>query len=66
VAATYSDFLDVFVLDEVDASMEARISSLSMNAAVTNTVMNTLEDKQRLARTVLQLVEDGRLRAARP
>jgi LPPG:FO 2-phospho-L-lactate transferase len=66
VAAMYRDFLDVFVLDEVDASMEAHISSLSMNAAVTNTVMNTLEDKQRLARTVLQLVEDGRLRAARP
>ncbi len=66
VAALYSDFLDVFVLDEVDASMEAHISSLSTNLAVTNTVMNTLEDKQRLARTVLQLVEDGRLRAARP
>lgn len=61
VAAMYSDFLDVFVLDEVDASMEAHIRSLSMNAAVTNTVMNTLEDKQRLARTVLQFVKDGRL-----
>jgi len=57
VAAMYSDFLDVFVLDEVDASMEAQISSLSMNGAVTNTVMNTLEDKRRLARTVLQLVD---------
>jgi LPPG:FO 2-phospho-L-lactate transferase len=57
VAAMYSDFLDVFVLDEVDASMEAQISSLSMNGVVTNTVMNTLEDKRRLARTVLQLVD---------
>lgn len=61
VAALYSDFLDVFVLDEVDASMEAHISSLSTNLAVTNTVMNTLEDKRRLARTVLQFVKDGRL-----
>lgn len=57
VAALYSDLLDVFVLDEVDALMERQISSLSMNAVVTNTVMNTLEDKQRLARTVLQLVD---------
>ena len=57
VAAMYSDFLDVFVLDEVDASMEAQISSLSMNGVVANTVMNTLEDKRRLARTVLQLVD---------
>ena len=60
VAAMYSDFLDVFVLDEVDASMEAQISSLSMKGVITNTVMNSLEDKQCLARTVLQLVEDSR------
>lgn len=66
VASLYRDFLDGFVLDEVDASMEADISSLGIHAAVTNTVMNTLEDKQSLARTVLQLVMDGRLRAARP
>ena len=66
VAAMYGDFLDGFVLDEVDASIEADISSLRIHAAVTNTVMNTLEDKQSLARTVLQLVKDGRLRAARP
>lgn len=59
VAAMYSDFLDIFVLDEVDASMGAQISSLSLNGVVTNTVMNTLEDKRRLARTLLQLVEDG-------
>jgi LPPG:FO 2-phospho-L-lactate transferase len=57
VATMYSDFLDVFVLDEVDALMEAQISSLSLNGVVANTVMNTLEDKQRLARTVLQLVD---------
>ena len=57
VAAMYSDFLDVFVVDEVDASMAAQISSLSLSGVVTNTVMNTLEDKRRLARTVLQLAD---------
>jgi len=66
VAAMYRDFLDVFVLDETDISMEGDISSLSIHAGVANTVMNTLEGKRRLARTVLQLVEDGEPRAARP
>lgn len=65
VAALYSDVLDVFVLDEADASMEAGIGSLGIHAAVTNTVMNTLEDKQNLARTVVQLVK-VRPPAARP
>jgi LPPG:FO 2-phospho-L-lactate transferase len=65
VASMYRDFLDVFILDNADGSLAAGISSFC-NAVATNTVMSTLEDKQQLARTVLQLIEDGKRRAARP
>lgn len=53
VASVYRDFVDVFALDEVDASVEPDIKELGMRVVVTNTVMNTLEDKRRLARGVL-------------
>ncbi|MEK6320204.1 MAG: 2-phospho-L-lactate transferase [Acidobacteriota bacterium] len=55
VAAMYTDFIDVFVLDEVDAHMGGEIRSLGSQVVVTNTVMNTLEDKQQLARRMLEV-----------
>jgi LPPG:FO 2-phospho-L-lactate transferase len=56
VALVYQDFVDVFVLDELDATIEPDIKELGMRVVVTNTVMSTLEDKQRLARTVVGIV----------
>jgi LPPG:FO 2-phospho-L-lactate transferase len=56
VAAMYRDFIDLFVLDEVDASIGAEIKSLSVQVVVTNTVMDTLEDKRHLARRALEMV----------
>lgn len=53
VAALYDDFVDLFVLDEMDAEAEPAIRSLDIRVIVTNTVMNTVEDKQRLAHAVL-------------
>ena len=59
VAKLYRDYIDVFVLDEVDASTEPDIRELEIRAVVTNTVMNTLEDKQQLARRVLEEILNG-------
>jgi LPPG:FO 2-phospho-L-lactate transferase len=56
VASVYRDFVDVFALDEVDGVFEPDIKELGMRVVVTNTVMSALEDKQRLARSVLEAV----------
>jgi LPPG:FO 2-phospho-L-lactate transferase len=55
VAGLYRDVVDLFVIDRVDASSCASIEALGMRVGVTNTVMNTLDDKQKLASTVLEL-----------
>jgi LPPG:FO 2-phospho-L-lactate transferase len=53
VASMYSDFADRFVLDLTDAPMKSGIEELGLRVTVTNTVMATLEDKQRLAKEVM-------------
>jgi LPPG:FO 2-phospho-L-lactate transferase len=53
VAAMYQDFLDVFVLDETDAKIALEIRALDLQVFEATTVMNTLADKECLARTVL-------------
>lgn len=55
VAELYSDFLDGFVIDYLDADLAGRIERLGLEVAVTNTVMAGLEDKVALAKTVLEL-----------
>lgn len=52
----YKGLLDYFVIDESDATLAADIAALGVEVAVTNTVMKSREDKQRLARFTLQLV----------
>lgn len=54
VAAHYADFLDGFVLDQVDAAEQARIAELGLRVLVTNTVMQTDADKIALAERVLE------------
>jgi LPPG:FO 2-phospho-L-lactate transferase len=56
VALLYSDFLDLFVLDETDRALRPAIEELGMRAVVCNTIMDTIEDKRRLARQVLEAV----------
>ena len=55
VAEMYRDFLDVMVIDELDAELKPRIESLGVEVAVAPTIMRTLEDKVRLAKLVLRL-----------
>ena len=54
VAAMYQDFCGVFVLDASDAALRPQIEALGLRVVVTDTVMQTLADKQRLARDVLR------------
>lgn len=58
VAALYREFVNLFVLDEADASLETEIKQLGVGVTVTNTVMSTLLDKQRLAQRLLECVAE--------
>jgi LPPG:FO 2-phospho-L-lactate transferase len=55
VAKLYSDFLDVFVLDNADAADKSRIEALGVEVKVANTIMKNDEAKRELAKTVLSL-----------
>ena len=54
VAKLYADFIDTFVLDVADSAEKEKIEELGIEVKVTNTIMRTLEDKTRLAKTVLE------------
>jgi LPPG:FO 2-phospho-L-lactate transferase len=54
VARVYRDIADVFVLDATDNELRAAIEALGLRVILANTVMSTLEDKQRLAKEVLR------------
>ena len=56
VAELYQDFLDAFVIDQMDEAERVGIDKLGLNVVVTNTLMKSIEDKVRLARAVLGLV----------
>ncbi len=54
VAKLYADFLDMYVIDIKDVEEKNRIEQLGIKVKVTDTVMKSLEDKVRLAKTVLE------------
>lgn len=56
VAKLYQDFLDGFVIDQVDRAEKEKIEGLGLNVVVIDSVMRSLEDKIRLARVTLQSV----------
>jgi LPPG:FO 2-phospho-L-lactate transferase len=60
VARRYRDFLDGYVIDTVDA---AAADTLDIAAAVTATLMTTLQDREHLARVVIEFADQ--LAAAR-
>jgi LPPG:FO 2-phospho-L-lactate transferase len=53
VATMYRDFCDAFVLDREDAASASQIETLGMEVVVTNTIMRSAEDKQRLAQAIV-------------
>jgi LPPG:FO 2-phospho-L-lactate transferase len=56
VAKLYEDFLDILILDSVDAPLVSDITftSTGIEAIATNTIMSTTEDKICLAKSVLE------------
>ena len=57
VARKYLGLCDHFIIDNADVDDQGKISALRMKPHVTNTVMNTTEDKATLARYILRLVD---------
>jgi LPPG:FO 2-phospho-L-lactate transferase len=56
VAQYYRDLITHFVLDQVDAEQESAIQVLGMKTLVTNTIMQSVEDRVRLASEVVKFV----------
>lgn len=56
VAKHYRNILTGFVLDNADSSMENDVKSLSVKTLVTDTLMNHLADRTRLAMNVLHFI----------
>lgn len=57
VARRYADFLTHFVLDERDTDEQAAIEALGVCVVTTDTIMETAEDRRRVAAGVLGMVE---------
>ena len=57
VARHYCDLVTGFVLDHVDRELEGEIRSLSMRTFVTNTLMNSHDDRKQFAMDVLDFIE---------
>jgi LPPG:FO 2-phospho-L-lactate transferase len=56
VAARYADFLDAWVLDDRDAALVPEVAELGIAAASTDTIMESREVTEALARTALDLL----------
>ncbi len=54
VARHYRDLIDAFVVDEQDRELAPQIEQFGLSVIVTDTIMNSLEDKVRLARVVVE------------
>ncbi len=57
IAHLYQDFLDVLVIDEVDAALAEQIEALGVRAVVTDTIMRGASEKAALARVALAAAE---------
>ncbi|HET7091768.1 MAG TPA: 2-phospho-L-lactate transferase [Anaerolineae bacterium] len=53
VAKHYADFLDMFVIDEVDGDQRLEIQRLGVRVLTTDTLMKSVDDRARLAREVI-------------
>ena len=57
VARHYCDLATGFVMDHIDRQLEGEIRSLRMRTRVTNTLMNSHDDRKQFARNVLDFIE---------
>ncbi|MCP8315705.1 MAG: 2-phospho-L-lactate transferase [archaeon] len=56
VAKLYRDFLDAFVIDNLDASLKEKIEALGIKVFVTDTIMKGLKEKMELAKVALNAI----------
>lgn len=59
VGKMYEDFLDLLVIDNADETLRPQIEALGLEVAVTDTIMDSMEKKAALARTVLDTISRG-------
>jgi LPPG:FO 2-phospho-L-lactate transferase len=64
LARAYQDFLDILIADTRDIEAAKKLQSSKLRVHCTNTIMQTADDKAKLARTVLTLLSAGATRAA--
>jgi len=57
VSELFKDFIDAFIIDNVDREEKQRIEALGLHVTVTNTIMKSLEDKVQLAQAALKLIK---------
>lgn len=55
VAAHYAGLVDLFVLDETDGTLASVIEKMGMQVATAPTIMKSHEDREQLARKILEL-----------
>jgi LPPG:FO 2-phospho-L-lactate transferase len=55
VASHYAGVVDIFVLDQRDATLASDVVAMGMDVRTAPTVMNTLADREQLARAVLDM-----------
>jgi LPPG:FO 2-phospho-L-lactate transferase len=55
---TYKDWVDGFVLDAEDAGLARDIETLGLRVRVADTMMRNDADKRRLAKQVLEFVDE--------
>jgi hypothetical protein len=52
----YRDFCDYLVIDRQDAGLAPKVAAEGPKPVVANTIMESLEDKIRLAKEILELL----------
>ena len=57
VAEYYRDFLDVLIIDQVDAALAPQIEALGLRVFVMDTIMRGLPEKEALARAALAAIQ---------
>jgi LPPG:FO 2-phospho-L-lactate transferase len=66
VAKAYEDFLDILIADVRDTEAAKKLDRPELRVHCTNTIMRTADDKAKLARTVLAVLNAESARAADP
>lgn len=56
VAKLYRDFLDAFIIDNLDANLKEKIEALGIKVFVTDTMMRGLKEKVELAKVALNAI----------